>query len=135
MIVGNCCRPERNVSAEGNSGARSGASAGHDPGDPGATRRRKGHGEESAGAAPGVPGHGGVGPSSGGAAGRYREPRAESQFVREERGPAAGQCQVLPEEHPQVDLLSHHTVAGDCVDRHPQPEALELGRRRRRRRQ
>ncbi|KAL6133730.1 hypothetical protein ACLB2K_065964 [Fragaria x ananassa] len=54
---------ERNVSAEGDPGARPGTGAGHDQRDPGAARRGERHGEESARAAPGVPRHGGVGPS------------------------------------------------------------------------
>lgn len=92
-------RGERDVSAEGDSGAGEGAGDGHDSGDPGATRRRSGDGEEPAGAAPGVPGHGGAGAGAGGAAGRHREPGESSQLLREGRHPPAGGGEEASEEY------------------------------------
>ncbi|KAM1002544.1 hypothetical protein ACFX2C_002964 [Malus domestica] len=75
-------RRERNVSAEGNTGAREGPSPRQDLRDPRAIRRCKGHGEEPARAAPSVPGHGGADACAGGADRRHQKPHHESQLVR-----------------------------------------------------
>ncbi|KAM1760138.1 hypothetical protein ACFX11_003050 [Malus domestica] len=75
-------RRERNVSAEGNTGAREVPSPRQDLKDPRAIRRCKGHGEEPTRAAPSVPGHGGADACAGGADRRHRKPHHESQLVR-----------------------------------------------------
>lgn len=117
-------RRERELPAEGHSGAREGADPRHHFRDSGEARRRQGDREESHRPPPAVRGHGHSRRGPGSPPQRHREPRGARQFLRQARHRLPPGCQGLPDDLQEVDLLGH-------CSRHrslPRPPFPSLGR-------